>query len=43
MPHANLDALCASIALEWDQLVVEYIRRTCCSFCRCQYGITMKN
>jgi hypothetical protein len=33
-PHANLAVLHSSITAKWDQLVVEYICKTCCSFRR---------
>jgi hypothetical protein len=34
-PPANLAALHPSIVMEWDQLLVEYIHKTCYSF-RCR-------
>jgi hypothetical protein len=34
-PQANLAALHLSIAMEWDQLLVEYIHKTCLSFRYC--------
>jgi hypothetical protein len=43
MPHANLVALLPSIPLEWGQLAVENICKTCCSFYRHHYIITKKN
>ncbi len=35
-PHSNLAALCPSIAMKWDRLVVVYVRKTWPSF-RCRY------
>jgi hypothetical protein len=41
--HAYLDTLCPSIAAEWDWLAVEYIRKTCRSFCRHRGVVAKKN
>jgi hypothetical protein len=42
-PHANLDALCLSIIIEWDLPVAEHIHKACCSFCRCLKAVMAKN
>jgi hypothetical protein len=36
MPHVILNTLSPFITAKWDWLVVEYIRKTCCSFHHCQ-------
>jgi hypothetical protein len=41
--HANLVALCPSIAEEWDRLVEVYIRKTCCSFRHRCLSVAKKN
>jgi hypothetical protein len=43
MPHANLVALLPSIPLEWSQLAVENIHKTCCSFYSRHYILTKKD
>ncbi len=43
MPHANLDALCPSIASEWDRLMVDYTPQDLLSFCHRKYAIAKKN
>jgi hypothetical protein len=35
-PHADLPALCPSVAAEWDQLAAVQIRKTCRSFRCCR-------
>jgi hypothetical protein len=41
--HANLDALRLLIAVEWDQLMAENIRKISHSFLCCRQAITKKN
>jgi hypothetical protein len=42
-PYANLAALPGSFAMEWDQLGLEYICKTCHSFCHCLDAVMRKN
>jgi hypothetical protein len=41
--HNNLTTKRLSIAVEWDRLAVEYIRKNCCSFRHRQQAATKKN